>query len=283
MLPYELSENRCSLQAGVLRPGISLILGFSSTKPHTMTYIKWGLTSVLNKKSYDYSTFKENATKDGIDLTILRDLAEEILGESTDDPHKWIEAFMLQYNIEAAKILHEQKHGILRKHLGKDETKWTQYIELNKDLAVLASHAAVYCSVDDPSPKHIGIGSIYCHATSPIRRYCDLVNQRIIKAFIKGETYTKTDLFLIAWLNKRQKDSKKYERDLFFLQNLDKGLINGIILSEKKVWISEWKRIITWPSTCAPGSHVTLDYFVNPNIRHWKERIVFRQVDISKV
>ena len=275
MLPYELSENRCSLQPGVLRPGVTMVLQYTSDRPHRIKGLGWGLTCVLNKTIYTYDTFKKNALKNGINLNVLQDLAEEILGESTDDPHKWIEAYMLKYNIEAAKILCEEKQGILRKHLGKDEAKWEQYTQWDKELSGLASHAAVYCSIDDPSPIHIGIGSIYCHATSPIRRYADLVNQRVLKNGLNNSNI-KIINTPIEWLNKRQKDCKRYERDLFFIENIGKGSLNGIILSEKKVWIQSWKRIVTWKNNLVPGTKVILDYFVNSNIRHWKERIVFR-------
>ena len=277
MLPCELSENRCSLQPDVLRPGVSLIVEYTSEKPYRIKSLRWCLSSVLNKKTYSYDNFIKEGSADGINLDVISDLSETILGEKTDDPHKWIEAFMLKYNTEAAAILIDQKKGILRKHLGKDMKKWEQYTKWNKNLAGLASHAAIYCSVDDPEPKHIGLGSIYCHATSPIRRYSDLVNQRVLKCVLENIPVNVT-CDNIEWLNKRQKDCKRYERDLFFLENLTDGQLTGIILSEKKVWIESWKRIVSWRSGMTPGTSVSLEYFVNPNIRHWKERIVFRDV-----
>jgi len=275
MLPYELSENRCSLQPGVLRPGISLIIKFTNSKPRRIESMNWCLSCVVNKKAYDYDNFKERGSEDGIDISIIQELAEEILGEHTDDPHRWIEAFMLKYNIETAKILYNRGQGILRKHMGKDEKKWEEYIKWNKDLAFLASHAAVYCNINDPLPTHIGIGSIYCHASSPIRRYSDLVNQRILKGIMCGTSNDCVKKPQIDWLNKRQKDCKRYERDLFFIQNLGKGQLNAIVLSEKKIWVENWKRIVTWKNNSVPGSKIILDYFVNQNSRHWKERIVF--------
>ena len=274
MLPYELSENRCSLQPGVLRPGISLVLTFDPLT-NVIYRMEWKTTCVFNKKAYDYDTFKEIGKRDGINIEVLQILAEGILGEKTDDPHKWIEAFMLKYNLEAARILRINEEGILRKHSGVDEEKWKTYIALNKDLGFLASSAALYCKGNDPNPIHVGIGSVYCHASSPIRRYADLVNQRIIKDAITGcGIYTIPD---IEWLNKRQKDIKRYERDSFFLQNLGKGKIHAIVLG-KKIWVEEWKRLVSWKNDLEPGTRVTLDYFVNPNVRHWKERIVYRQV-----
>jgi hypothetical protein len=85
-----------------------------------------------------------------------------------------------------------------------------------------------------------------------------------------------------------------YERDSFFLtkvlSDVDKSnkLIVGLILSidsecnVAKVWISSWKRCIRWnykglldPETIQPGSRIQLQYFINPSIRSWKEKLVY--------
>ena len=282
MLPKELSEYLCSLHPGESKPGVSLILTCTE-HPFTIQSISWKLSVVHNVKSYDYDTFIEKARTDGIYTRFIRGIAEYILGYSTDDPHKWIEAFMLKYNIETAKILKMIGQGILRKHSGANEEKWKLYSEWG--LEALASASAEYCDVNDSSPKHIGLGQdAYCHATSPIRRYADLVNQRILKSYIKG-TIQDTQTIDIDWLNQRQKNGKRYERDIFFLEHLGDGRLDGIVLEVKqqkiKLWIPSWKRIISWKTDkkIKLGKQIILDYFVNPNTRHWKERIVYRLVD----
>jgi hypothetical protein len=180
---------------------------------------------------------------------------------------------MIYYNIHAAKILSYCNEGILRKHSGPNMEKWKKYLEWDKDLVGLASSAAEYCYINDPEPTHVSFGDIYCHASSPIRRYADLFNQRIIKSCIVNKSIIQD--VDINWLNKRQKDCKRYERDNFFLQNLGSDYIHGIVLSEKKVWIKTWKRICTWKNDHPPGTKVNLTYFVNQNTRYWKDRIVF--------
>ena len=275
MLPYELSELRCSLCPGELKPGVTLKLICDN---YGIVKVLWDLTCVKNKKSYDYDTFIEKGTADGINIQFIQRIAESILREKTNDPHKWIEAFMLKYNTEAAELLSIKERGILRKHSGPDKEKWEKYASWDKDMIVLANSAAKYCSVDDPSPNHVGIGSVYCHASSPIRRYADLFNQRILKSIIRDDSSISDVEYPvnIEWLNKRQQDSKRYERDYFFQKNLGVGELEGIVLSEKRVWIKTWKRICTWKNTLEPGSCISLKYFVNQNSRHWKDRIVFQ-------
>ena len=291
MLPYELSEMRCSLQPGEMRPGVSLILFFDTNeRPYRITGIAWKLTCVKTKVSYSYENFKERA--DPAVIAVVKDIAEGILQESTDDPHKWVEAFMIYYNKEAAKILYQVKQGILRKHSGVDQEKWTQYTGWDVP-EYLANTAAEYCDTYDQI-AHSKFG-LYCHSTSPIRRYSDLVNQRIIKGYINEHLRYVPESLPIKWLNKRQKDAKRYERDLFFLNILlttEHIFLEAIVLEivpggtkqKVKLWINSWKRIVSWKtdSVMTPGVKIGLDCFVNPSLRSWKDRIVFRQLSLKE-
>jgi hypothetical protein len=99
----------------------------------------------------------------------------------------------------------------------------------------------------------------------------------------------------IVWLNKRQKDMKRFERDTFFLNQLEiaeKATIEGIVvniqdidqgmtsLKKVQVWIPMWKRMIKIycksDTVVAECLQVKVSYFANPATRSWKERIVFR-------
>jgi exoribonuclease R len=286
MLPTSLSEQACSLLPGVERAGVSLVMTLDSEAPHTIKKSEWKLTRLVNWKQYEYDSFIEESKHDGIETNILAHFAKHILGFPTQDPHEWIEACMLYYNIQTAKVVRTLGHGILRKHEMPDYELLNQYTSLGgADLAVLANRSAQYCLATDSTPMHHGLSAqVYCHATSPIRRYADLVNQRVLKAFLLGQEQSASQYSILA-LNERQQDLKRYERDLFFLQQITtrkKGEVNAIVLhrseTKTKLWIPSWKRTFNWKTeqSFLPGTELELSYYANPSARRWKERIVFR-------
>jgi exoribonuclease R len=289
MLPKSASEDRCSLLPNNERYGVSLILQFKPDDLKTVCSLSWKLSTVFNVKQYDYDTFAEKAAKDGIQVNVIASVASGILGYETNDPHKWIEAFMIKYNIEAAKLLKSVNRGVLRKHSAPDLEDLETYKSFSKnnvDLSFLAQRSATYCKPDDELTLHYGLqAEVYCHATSPLRRYADLLNQRVLKdILLKTESYISPD---ILWLNMRQKELKRYERDLFFLSQLSfykKGKVTGIVFkkleTKLKIWILEWNRIITWKpaggvAEIKVAESVNLSYFANPSGRSWKEKIIF--------
>lgn len=298
MLPHSYSEGHCSLLPGSVRPGVSLILTIKQTESIQIISKEWCLSRVANMKQYSYDSFIPKGTYDGINIPFLAEVASQLLGRSTYDPHEWIEAFMLEYNKESAKLLRKVGSGILRKHSMPDLEQLAKYTSLGgKDLAVLANKSATYCPADDPEPLHHGLSSnVYCHCSSPIRRYADLFNQRILKQIISSQSifHEPANLF---WLNQRQTDLKRFERDCFLLEKLSLNKTEelvalvlaiepydskGLPMKKIKLWIPSWKRIHTWKTSSelseaiGAGVEIRLTYFANSSMRFWKEKMVLR-------
>lgn len=297
MLPFQYSEGHCSLLPGTRRPGLSLVVRIWKDRPTEIHSVRWCTSIVCNKTQYTYDNFLEQAEAAEIPVQVLAGFAKGVLGHETMDPHKWIEACMLQYNIEAAKLVRKMGTGVLRKHEQPDLNRLAKYTMLGGDaLAVLANKAAQYCSADDPAPLHYGLdAAVYCHASSPIRRYADLLNQRVIKATLIGQSLDVQPN--IRWMNERQTDLKRMERDLFLLDQItlnSVGQIHALVLEcqpfvvesvpmkKVKLWIPDWKRTFTWKTSTldsevvGEGVMIRLSYFTNPATRFWKQKIVFR-------
>jgi hypothetical protein len=239
-------------------------------------------------------------------ISVLKDIVRYLGGkEAAKDSHKWIEELMVLYNKEAAKVLIKQQNGIIRAHSQPSQEKLSAVLaavgpEVAAQIATAAakyfaaSAAAVAATdaVTASSFKHWSLGNdFYCHATSPIRRYADLVNQRILKGQL-----SKTNMTEVAkYLNERQKVIKQVDRDIFFIKQLnDNGKVQkGIILLKTengswKIWVPEWKRIITYrPGLCyaglltdessvelKEGAHINFTVYFDPNRPNWKQRLI---------
>lgn len=272
MLPPILSEQCCSLVPGEKRLGITIQFDWTGTMIENL-HLKQA--TIINKKSYTYENVK-SATD--FPVKTLQEIASWMAGHIVDDPHEWVEQLMLFYNREAATVLKERGNGIWRGHTEPDYNKLTKYKNYGAGIEFLAQKAAVY--TNHPS-KHWGLGDVpYCHASSPIRRWADVVNQSILK---KKEPY----IFDIDHLNTVSKNAKNYERDMFFMNALAFSTDNHLLCisidtNEKRTrfWVPEWKRLITIPNVkIEEGKTVNVEYFLEYNNINWKKRLVFRVED----
>jgi exoribonuclease R len=277
MLPSQLSDNLCSLIPGERRLGIAITFEWDKTSIN-----KIGLRKVIikNKKAYSYENVKQ-ATDFPVET--IKNVASFIAGCELTDPHDWIETLMVFYNQHIAEYLAEIGNGIWRGHNAPDVEKMVKYESLGADISILANSSAKY--TDTPA-THWGLGNIiYCHASSPIRRWSDVINQ----SFVKNEPLNlEVDL---KHLNNVFSNSKNFERDVFFLDklfyNLDKKVFCSIVLDSNdtraRVWVPEWKRIITIPASGYKfGEKIKeLSYYINLNGITWKQRMVFKDEDIN--
>lgn len=260
MFPLALSEGLFSLLPGEDRLGVSLIV-----EPGQRTKVVRSIVRVT--ESYTYEEAK--------DVHELKLWAEHCVGRILpDDTHVWIEACMTYYNMYMATELVKRGMGLLRSHTEPDREKLQRYESYCPEARRLAESAAVYTDVEHREP-HYGLGMVtYTHMTSPIRRWADTYNQMVLFGENPGID--------IDYLNQVNKNAKKHDRDLFFLDQLrNPSPVTGIVLetvhSKTKVWVCEWKRVVTLPAREYPnGTRLKIEYYLDMNQPTWKKRMVMR-------
>lgn len=280
MFPPTISEQSASLLSDksgnprTLKPALSLAFTWNGQ----IENLRWTKTLIHCDRSFTYD--EASSLVDSIpEIAALRDLSVKLSPDEIDirlDSHLWVQSMMILYNTRAGILLREKGKGILRRHSAKKK-------ELLAKISVGFSFtmgAAEYVDARDEDVAHAGLGKeAYAYATSPIRRYCDLVNQRYIKDILSPASPSfAVDLPpLIAELNRRQKQERCFTRDLFFMQVLSGKAkeVKGVAVSDKRVWIPEWKRCITVKKV-VEGENYRITWYENRGLPHWKERIVFR-------
>jgi exoribonuclease R len=296
MLPKEYSEEVCSLIPGKPSYGISLQFIWDGKE---ITNKEWFESQLITNKSYTYEEFQES---DSQYKTILAQISSYLAKEEVTDSHKWIEQCMLFYNNEAGRILKQAGMGILRKHSAPNLEKLEKYKTHLPELEKLAYSSAEYCLADEKETRHFGLESDnYAHVSSPIRRYADLVNQRVLKIHIRNLKERYIVQLAMYDMNYRAKLNKSFSRDMDFLTAISTGqttfkgvIIDKIIIDEQmkvKIYIPLWKRTISAKYKYI-GENIVLSRdekrevdvsefrevevkcAFNVNSRNWKERII---------
>jgi exoribonuclease R len=262
VLPLLPIQEECSLILGKKRRGIALKFKWNGRE---ITETSFEKVIVINNQTFTYESVCSSKYS-----MFLKELASHLAGKEITDSHEWIAQLMIFYNCEVAKELLLRNKGILRSQHAPDIEKLNQYAALGVDLTILANKSAFYCTTAERS-VHWGLNKEYCHASSPIRRFADIVNQMVLM-------YDPVDAD-ISKLNSLSTNAKKYERDVFFLTKVltsSRRNTSGVVLTERRVWIPAWKRIITCENSAKPGTQGTVYYSVNMNQPTWKKRMVFR-------
>jgi len=300
MLPKEYSEKSCSLLPNKTSIGITLQFIWNGKE---ITNKEWFESILETNKSYTYEEFQESDSPYKAPLAAISNYLAK--GECPYDSHKWIEQCMLFYNNEAGQILKNKGMGVLRKHSRPNLEKLEKYRSvLSSDLEKLAFSAADYCLAEELDTRHFGLESDnYAHTSSPIRRYADLVNQRVLKLHIRKSQKRHIVPITMYDMNYRMKLNKNYSRDLDFLTaitTLSENTFKGIIIDKKiaedgqlklKIYVPVWKRTISAKYKMVNENlvlsrdekreidvtefrEIEITCAVNINSRNWKERII---------
>ncbi len=243
MLPRQISEDAGSLLADGKSRGIVAAVWFVDLEGECATSEPvWRAFRIINQRTFTYESVLEDAT---ISNMLPRFLEAITKAEVSPDPHRWIEVAMITYNCAAAEQI--KGHGILRRHAGITQTSYGALAAKTgcTELAFLGYAAGEYVGSEagkaGEDVSHAGLGvSQYCHATSPLRRYADLVNQRILVAMLEAEAVQGAEPGCAEWLNERAKEARAYEREAWCLAHL-----SAKELRSSRGWILEWKPVRT--------------------------------------
>jgi len=259
MLPRALSESATSLLPGQIRRGLTLFLGPDGAS-------RWAPTWITVENSFTYDNFAASA-----------------IGATRGEPHQWIADQMILYNKAAAALLKQHGIGLLRTQAPADADAAANWDTIDPALVRLAHETARYEVADanaNMEQVHAGLGGQpYAHATSPLRRYADLVNQRALKALLFASATASTAM--AAELNDRQRANRRWTRDLTFLENVTPGKVHTIDIiwvDIMQVWVPAWSRLLRLRHVVerppAPGTKAQIDIFCDPTQRNWKQRVM---------
>ena len=233
MLPHVLSENRLSLQEGKARPTLTVNITLNHEAQIQAVEIQESWICSLKRFSYpevDQLLRTESASFYSFLNTCLlwadrlyrqrtdpEMLAEQPDGSWLDENGNWvtdegtryhayliIQEFMIVANSAIASWMAERNlTALYRNHIPNVDMDLSQLFETLEQAGWAGSvHRQLQCGLNRAEYALQPIGHFalkrlaYCHFTSPIRRLADLLNHRIIKAYLHHQAapYTRETL-----------------------------------------------------------------------------------------
>ncbi len=254
MLPAAISEGRGSLLAdGTPRGVLMATWRLEATETETNSAWAsvhgpvWSRASIVNQRSFTYESVLQDSTISNILPRYLAAITGLSIAEVGADSHRWVELAMVTYNRAAADQV--ATTGILRRHRGITATEYQELAAKTgcAELAFLGYAAGEYVEGSNKigvETGHAGLGvERYAHATSPLRRYADLVNQRILMGMLDAEDVRGMVVAgTAAWLNERAKEARACDREAWCLAQL-----SSKELREASGWVLGWTLIPNTP------------------------------------
>jgi len=223
MLPHSLSENSCSLIAGVDRPALSTLVELTPAGEVVHSRIVRSVVNVKRRLSYD-GALQMAATKSDEEVTILTELGRKLLEQrvaagavvmpvpdvnirvgqqievslaDSDSPSRTLVAeFMVLANVIGARYVSSRMEpGIYR---SQDPPRQRLFEGLQRDLFLNFRQRRCLSrgQLSTTAKSHSGVGAdCYTTVTSPIRRFLDLVMQHQLAGIIsrQGTPFTEKD------------------------------------------------------------------------------------------
>ena len=212
MLNEQLSTNMLSLIQNKDRYTITLWLLIKDNEIISRNIEK---TIINNKKQYSYDEFEKSVKKDKEYYDIfecIKNVKYKNITYSDFDTHTFIEKLMIMYNCEVADLFTNSKNikGIFRNQESNiDYQKKNLDNNLSKFLDIINKSAAEYSFTNK---GHVSLRvDNYLHITSPIRRYVDCFNQKVLLSILDKKYLFNLDINL-DYINVYQKSIKKAER-----------------------------------------------------------------------
>jgi exoribonuclease R len=219
MLKDDITFNQCSLGDSVYRKSLSLILTYKDYK-------------LVNTEFKECIVRNTALTYEKVDKIIKYNIRHEILDlynftkkiqKSDSIPAtKMVEFYMLKYNNICAETLYKYNpKTILRTHKNIE----TEFNNLSLDLKLylhrINQNAAQYIS-DPEDTYHRDLDlQYYTHATSPIRRYVDIINQlNIIRLLENKDIIIKDNLDSVNIFQKKLRKFYNYNKKLNLIFNM---------------------------------------------------------------
>ena len=213
MLPTILSDNLCSLHAGMMRVVLTLDININSEYEIISTSYKNSLINVSKNYIYDEPSLMESQTYLRIFEIVCKLSKKYNYINNVKNSHDVISYLMIFMNYYSATELLKYKNGIFRRNtninnnikLIEDKTNLIPD-EVKNYITIWNSSVSQYINIEENSEfiRHDSLNiDAYIHITSPIRRLVDLLNiiqlQKNLNMILLGN---ETNIFYNKWITK---------------------------------------------------------------------------------